>query len=291
MVMPALLLYVVFLVYPYLNAVWISLFDWLGMGPMNKFVGLDNYVKWLVEPPHSDRFWNAFWHTLVLLVGTTLTLQVLAVALALLISRIRGRISGILKVLYLIPWALAPVVVAVLWGRLLDPNVGAVNALLEDVGLGSWAQPWLGSPTFALPAIILIAAWQVIGFNALIYLAAIQAIPEDLNESAKLAGASSLRVVRSITLPLIRPTLLTMLAIQIIASFSFFEMVWLTTQGGPFYATDVLGSLFYRTGFGGQNASAIGFGQASALAVLIALIVIPSSIIIIRLRRRYDVAF
>lgn len=292
MLAPALLLYVLFMVYPFIESIRISLYDWRGLGPMDHFVGFQNYVQLLTRPPFSVRFWNAVAHNLFVLAFSVLTLQVPAIVLALLLNR-PGRLTATLKVVLLLPWALSPVIVATLWGILLHPEHGAVNATLRAMGLDMVARAWFGDPTFALPAATLIGSWQVLGFNALIYVAAAGAIPGDVIEAAELDGAGSLRRAWSVIVPLLRPTILTMFGLQVIFAFSYFELIYLVTgpEGGPFYATDVLGTLFYRTAFGGFYSGATGFGQGAAISTLIALAVIPSSVMVIRLRRRFDVFY
>jgi len=294
MLVPALLLFSLFMVYPFILSVRISLFDWQGLGPIDHFVGLQNFITTLTKAPSSDRFWNALNHNFFLFLASTLTLQVPAVGLALILATISGRTAGTLRVLYLLPWAIAPVVVAILWQRLLFPGTGLVDGAFTAVGLPAPQIPFLGDPTLALPTIVLIASWQVIGFNALIYLSAILAIPRELSEAARVDGAGVMRTARSLTLPLIRSTIITMVGLQIIAAFSTFELIYLIegSTGGPFFTTDVTSVLMYRTGFGGFGASSVPqFGMASSIATLAALAVIPTSIVVIRLRNRWHVSY
>jgi raffinose/stachyose/melibiose transport system permease protein len=293
MLVPALVIYVVFAIIPVIESLRISLYDWHGLGPMTDFVGLANYVAILVGPTLSPRFWPALLHNLVILTFGIVTLQVPAMALALLLWRRKAPLSALLRTLYLIPWAMAPAVVATLGQLMLDPEHGAVNELLQAVGLGGLIRPWLGDPTFALPAIILLGNWIVLGFIVLIYLAALRAIPAEILEASRIDGATHARTIWHVVLPLLRPTILTMIGLGIISSFSYFEMVYLVTgvDGGPFYATDVLATFFYRTTFGGNFGYGGSFGAGAAIATLMVLIVIPSSIAVIRLRRRYDVGY
>lgn len=293
MLVPALVIYVVFAIVPVIQSLRISLYDWHGLGPMKDFVGLANYIEILVGPILSPRFWPALMHNLVILTFGIVTLQVPAMALALLLWRRNAPASALLRTIYLLPWAIAPAVVATLGQLMLHPEHGAVNQLLRAAGLGGLVRPWLGDPTFALPAIILMGNWIVLGFIVLIYLAALRAIPSEIIEASRIDGATNARATWYVVLPLLRPTILTMIGLGIISSFSYFEMVYLVTgvDAGPFYSTDVLATFFYRTTFGGNFGYGGSFGAGAAIATLMVLIVIPSSIAVIRLRRRYDVGY
>jgi raffinose/stachyose/melibiose transport system permease protein len=188
------------------------------------------------------------------------------------------------------PNTLSVVVVGFLWNLLLNPQFGAVNSVLRSVGLDSLARPWLGDPDFALPSIVAVNAWSNMGFPILIFLAAILGVPSDLTEAARLDGASELRIIWSIVLPLLLPTLITLVVLNFIASVNTFELVFAMagSEGGPFFATDVLGTLFYRMAFGGVGGiyAGAGLGGAAALATLMLLIVLPVSVFVIIYQRR-----
>ena len=148
---PALALYLTFMVLPALGVILISFTKWTGMGPITQFVGLDNYFAVLVRAPYGSQFWNAIVHNLFVLFFGSLALQVPAIILALLVWR-RGRSGTVFKVIFLLPFAMSPVVTAVLWRLLLNPVAGAVPAGLQAVGLGGLVTTWLGDPTWGQDA-------------------------------------------------------------------------------------------------------------------------------------------
>jgi raffinose/stachyose/melibiose transport system permease protein len=291
MLAPAFLLYLAFMVIPAVGVVFISLFRWSGLGPLSNFVGLDNYISVLFRMPWSSMFWNALRDNLFILVFGTVTLHVPAILLALLVWR-RGWSGTVFKTILLLPFAISPVVIAVLWKLLLNPQAGALQATLTAVGLGGFSRPWLGDPFWALPVVTLIGNWQVLGFNVLMYNAAMAAIPIDVIDAARL-DAGTIRTYWHVVLPLIRSTMITLLVLMIIWSFSYFEYVYLITggEGGPFFKTDVLGTLFYRIIFGGTKPGVISFGEGAAVGTIMLLLVVPTSIVLVRLRRRFDVAY
>ena len=293
MLLPALILYITFTIIPLIQSVRISLFDWHGLGPMKNFVGLANYVEILTGPILSERFWPALGHNLFILTFGVATLQIPALAMALLLWKRSSPVGATFRTIYLLPWAIAPAVVATLGQLMLHPEYGAFNELLRALGLGGLVRPWLGDATFALPAIILLGNWIVLGFIILIYLASLRSIPSEILEAAEIDGASGGQTIWRVVLPLLRPTILTMIGLGIISSFSYFEMVFLVTgvDAGPFYSTDVLATFFYRTTFGGNFGYGGSFGAGAAVATLMFIIVVPSSIVVVRLRRRYDVGY
>ncbi len=293
MLLPALTLYLAFTIYPLIQSVRISLYDWHGLGPMKDFVGLANYIEILVGPTLSERFWPALLHNLIILTFGIATLQIPALIVALLLWQRPARVGAVFRTIYLLPWAISPAVVATLGTLMLHPQYGAINSLMRAVGLGGLVRPWLGDPTFALPVIILLGNWIVLGFIILIYLASLRSIPYEVLEAAAIDGASYRQTIWKVVLPLLRPTILTMIGLGIISSFSYFEMVFLVTgiDAGPYYSTDVLATFFYRTTFGGNFGYGGSFGAGAAVATLMLLIVIPSSVAVVRLRRRYDVGY
>jgi raffinose/stachyose/melibiose transport system permease protein len=177
----------------------------------------------------------------------------------------RGR--GFLRVTYVLPFMISPLVVGYIWTLILNPTFGPVNSVLKDLGLDEFARPWLGDPATAFPVVILVNAWYYLGFPMLLFAAGLAAIPEDYAEAAEVDGASPWQTFRHVTFPLLLPVFGTVAILVFIYSFNVFGLVWSMggVDGGPIGSTDVLGLLFYRTAFqGGINA----FGTASALAVI-----------------------
>lgn len=289
MLAPGLLMYLVFIIWPFANTIYVSFFNWSGLGPIDDFVGLDNYTKLFNRVPLKNQFSNALGNTVQVFILSVILSTFVGLAFALILSRkIPG--SRVYQALFFMPNTLSVVVVGFLWNLLLNPQFGAVNSVLRGVGLDSLARPWLGDPDFALPSIVAVNAWSNMGFPILIFLAAILGIPSDLIEAARLDGAGELRIIRTIVLPLLMPTLITLVVLTFISSVNTFELVFAMegSEGGPFFATDVLGTLFYRMAFGGVGGiyAGAGMGGAAALATMMLLIVLPVSAFVIIYQRK-----
>ncbi len=288
MLAPGLAIYLAFIIWPFANTIRVSFYNWSGLGPLDDFVGFANYTNLFNRAPVNRQFSNALSNTGQVFLLSTVVSTFVGLMFALILSRkIPG--SRMYQALYFMPNTLSVVVVGFLWNLLLNPQFGAVNAVLRGVGLGNLARPWLGDPDFALPSIVAVGAWANMGFPILIFLAAILGIPSDLTEAARLDGASELRVIASIVIPLLWPTLITLIVLNFIASINTFELVFAMegSEGGPFFATDVLGTLFYRMAFGGVGGvSGTGLGGAAALATLMLVIVLPVSVLVVIYQRR-----
>lgn len=289
MLVPGLAMYLAFIIWPFANTIRVSFYNWSGLGPLDDFVGLRNYTNLFNRAPINRQFSNALSNTAQVFLLSTILSTFVGLMFALILSRkIPG--SRFYQALYFMPNTLSVVVVGFLWNLLLNPQFGAVNAVLRSIGLDSLARPWLGDPDFALPSIVAVSAWANMGFPVLIFLAAILGIPSDLLEAARLDGASELRVIASIVIPLLWPTLITLIVLNFIASVNTFELVFAMagSEGGPFFATDVLGTLFYRMAFGGVGGvyAGTGLGGAAALATLMLVVVLPVSIFVIIYQRK-----
>ncbi|MCG5253560.1 carbohydrate ABC transporter permease [Brevibacillus agri] len=288
--LPALIVYTLFVLYPILSAFLYSLYDWQGI-KRGVFVGLKNFVTLFTVEPFNEMFWNAFGHNVSYFVIEMIVQNGIAFGLAFLIYRkIHG--SAFLKIAYFMPRLLSVIVIGFLWKLVLNPNYGALNTLLAEVGLQEWARPWLGDPDTALIAIILINCWFGIGFAMLIFLAGLQAIPEELIEAARLDGARGLRLLWKIILPLCMPAITIMTIFTFIQAFEAFELVYAMqgSMGEPFRSTDTLAVYFYRMAFssaGGAGDLAVGLG--SALAVVLFFIVASVSAVSLYLMRKREV--
>jgi raffinose/stachyose/melibiose transport system permease protein len=292
MLMPALLIYLVFIIYPFANSIFISFYEWSGVGPMDKFVGFGNYVKFLTEEPFSDMFFRAIAHNLVVLVINLLVSVFFGIFIAYLLSRnLRG--ANTYKALFFLPHTLSLAIVAFLWGLMLNPQWGIINNILKSIGLDNLALPWLGNEFTALPTVIIIGLWHSLGFPILVFLAAIISIPKELQEAAVVDGASGFTIFTRVILPLLMPPLITIAVLTFIGSLGTFELIFLLqgAEAGPFYSTDVLGTLFYRTAFGGMGSTATGMGLGAALATIMFLIMVPISLLSIYIQKKIDVQY
>lgn len=257
---PSLVLLLVFSAAPLLFAFYLSFHGWNLLEPAKPFVGLQHYI----ELAGDGLFWNAAKNTAVYALYVPLTMAC-ALAVAILLNRrIRG--VAILRAIFFLPYITSFVAISIVWQWMYDPNFGIFNWLLGLIGLGPF--PWLNSPSTALFALIIMAVWIHIGFQMVIFLAGLQAIPNELYEAAMIDGAGPWRRFRKITLPMLKPTTFFVLVTSIIGSFQVFTFVYVMTEGGPLHATDVIVYHIY------QNAwQFLRMGYASAMSwVLFAVI-------------------
>ena len=264
--LPALAVYVVFLVYPSITSLFFSLTDWDGLSPTYNIVGLQNYVDMTKDPVIATALKNNVIWTVV-----TLTVPlVVGLALAILLNgKVRGK--PILRLIFYTPAVLPLVSIASIWGWLYNPQYGAINEFLRLIGLGELAQPWLGQDSTALAAVMVPAIWVRVGFPMLLYLAALQGISTEMYEAATVDGATRAQQFWHITMPSLRPAHYIVLALSLIDSFKVFDLIYATTYGGPGTATQVMGTWMYANVFQYYQA---GYGTAIAVVVTVIAIVV-----------------
>lgn len=264
--LPALAVYAVFLVYPSLSSVWISFTDWDGLSSNQNFVGLANYERLLGDPVFATAIVNNLVWTAVTLVVPVVLGLILAVAL----DR-KSRAQPLIRLMFYLPGVLPLVAIASIWGWLYNPTDGLINTILDVVGLGGLAQPWLGQDSTALGAIMVPAVWLRTGFPMLLYLAALQAIPREIHEAAMVDGASPWQRFFYITMPSLRSAHYIIIALSLIDSFKVFDLVYAMTAGGPGTSTQVVGTWMYTNVF---TYYEMGYGTAMAVLVTLASIAI-----------------
>ena len=239
-----------------------------------RFVALRNYVRLLRDPLFSIALGNTFYFVVV---GVPLTIA-LSLGAALLLSSRRVRLQGLFRTLFFLPVVTTLVAVAVVWRYVYHPRFGLLNQGLGALGLGPI--DWLGDPHWAMPAIIVMAAWKNFGFNMIVLIAALQSIPDNLYEAARLDGASELQQLRHVTLPMLAPTLLFVTVITVIGYFQLFAEPYVMTQGGPANRTLSIVLLMYEQGFRWWN-----MGYAAAIAVVLFAVILGATALQMRLRR------
>lgn len=271
---PAILLLLGLVLYPIVYSFWLSLHAYNLRQPNRvRFIGLDNYATVL----SSDQFWSAAGNTALFCAGSISLTVVLGTLLALLLNEsFPGR--GLLRAVMLLPWAIPPVVNGLIWQWLLDGQHGLINALLLGAGLISEPQAWLSQTSTAMPALILAQVWNHVPFVAVVMLAALQTVPEELYDSARLEGAGVLQRFRHITLPWLSHALLLVLVTQTMVALRTFDIIYVLTGGGPGSATTVIAWLTYVTTF-----NLTDFGRGNAYAYLIALVTLGLSLLYIRM--------
>lgn len=276
---PALFVIGLFFLLPVAAGVALSLtdFDIYALADVSnlRFVGLDNYLRMLQTP----LFWQALANTLYfVLVGVPLSLAASLGAALLLHSRL-ARFKPFLRTALFAPVVTTLVAVAVIWRYLFHTRYGVVNYALGGVGVDPI--DWLGDPHWAMPTIILLAVWKNFGYNMVIFLASLQAIPENLYEAARIDGASWLRQIVHITLPMLGPTLLMVGILTTAGYFQLFAEPYVMTQGGPLRSTVSVLYFMYEEGFKWWN-----FGAASAVAVLLFALIFAVTWLLIRVSRQ-----
>ncbi|WP_369229936.1 carbohydrate ABC transporter permease [Streptomyces sp. R21] len=267
-VAPAMLGFLVFLLWPTLRGVYLSFTRFNLLTPA-KWVGLDNYVRMV----HDPIFWDSLKVTVEYVLINIGVQTVSALAIAVLLQRLTQ--SAVLRGIVLTPYLMSNVVAGIVWLWILDTQLGIGNEIIGALGFDRI--PFLADETWAIPTIALINVWRHVGYTALLLFAGLQAIPNDMYEAAKVDGASERRMFLRITMPLLRPVLAVVLIMTVIGSFQVFDTVAVTTQGGPANATNVLQYYIYGSAFGRFQ-----FGYASAMSV--ALLVVLSAITFVQYR-------
>lgn len=272
---PALLVYTVFMALPLFNSLRLSLFTGTGF-TLNTYVGLANYRELFTQTLMSERFWNAFGNTWLFFFVHMFVQNTLGLIFALILSNVRLRGRVIYRTVIFIPATLAIVITGFLWKLILNPQWGSVNLLLQNLGLD--AIPWLGLTETALPAISLVSSWQWVGIPTMIFLAALQGIPEEYFEAAAIDGASALKVFAHIKLPLLTPIVGVVTILTFTGNFNAFDVVFAMAgiNGPPEYSSDILGTFFYRVGIAGEHPVGIpnmGMGAAVASITFIVLLI------------------
>ena len=273
---PAVLLYVALVFVPLVLAFAYSLTDKNLLSPHTGFVGLDNYRNLLSD----DVFKQSVKVTAIMTALIVLLPNVLGLGIALMLSG-ETKLFATLRTIFFIPIVLAGVVVSFIWQAMLT-DYGVINTVLGSIGLSGLEQGWLDTPNYAIGSIVAVATWQYVGLCAVIYLAALKAIPDELIEAAEVDGCTGFRRFRRITWPLVAPAVTINTVLLLITGFKLFDYVKIITNGGPGGSTNNMALNIYSVGFT-QNA----FGLASAQAVvLFAVVAGISSIAVILLRRR-----
>jgi raffinose/stachyose/melibiose transport system permease protein len=257
---PALVLYAAFVIVPMVLAVYYSLFNWNGLGPLDKFIGLDNYTRALGDPV----FRAAVGHNAFIVVASVVIQLPLAIGLALLLNRrLRGR--AILRMVLFAPYVLSEVVTAVAWQLILQPS-GPINDLLKGIGLESWAQLWLADRDLVIYSLFIVITWKYLGFGIVLFLAGLQGVPSELLEAATVDGASPWQRTRHIVLPLLGPTIRIWIFLSVIGALQLFDLVWIMTKGGPSNASVTMATFLIDRGF---ERSQIGYGSAAAVLLFV----------------------
>ncbi len=276
---PFLVVYAVFLLFPFFKGIWISLHSWnlleVAFNPEAKtWIGLANFLDLLTL---DRRFWDIVLHTLEFVFLTVPTITIIGLLLAVALNR-ETRAMAILRTLFFLSQVLSVTVVTLIWQLLYSPQQGLIGKVLEALGLE--ALDWVTSPDRAMPSLVIVTVWWSIGFAMILFLAGLQEIPQERYEAARLDGASRWRLLWHITLPGIRRTTTLVVIFEIILHFQVFGQSHLITRGGPNDQTQVLVRYIYQTAFRDSE-----LGYASALAMVLFFLMLGFSVLQLRLNR------
>lgn len=285
--LPALVIYLTFMAGPLFDSLRLSLFTGEGYNPTT-FVGLQNYVDLFTNPLWRGKFFGAVWHTCIFFSIHMLVQNSLGLFFAnLLSSEFKGR--NFYRTIIFAPATLSVLVTGFLWTLILNPQWGAVNKILIAMDLKSLALPWLGKEELALPIISLVSSWQWVGMPTVIFLAGLMGISEELLEAARIDGASEWAIFWRIKFPLLRPVIGIVAILTFVDNFNAFDVIYAMAgaRGEPSYSTDLLATLFYRTGIAGEHPVGIpNMGMGAAIATMTFMILMLGVLLWLYLSRR-----
>ena len=273
-ILPTIILFGGFVVWPLLQTVYLSFHDWNGIGTL-EFSGISNYVEFFRDP----HVWQSFKNNVLWMICSCTIPIVIGLVQASLLVNSGIRHSKIFQLILFLPQVFSSVVAAVIWSWMYNPVLGPLNKALEAIGLSGLAKAWLGDEKTVMFALLIMSIWLSYGFNMVVYSAAIQGIDSDIYEAATLDGCGPLRKLVSVTVPCVRTTTTTLLMFALIDSFKVFDIVYQMTKGGPGYSSHVLSYYLYNEAF---IRNRIGYG--SAIAVVLTIFILIVSRVFLRVR-------
>jgi multiple sugar transport system permease protein len=274
---PSLLILGVFVLWPILQSFWYSLHDWTIGATTQPWVGLGNYTKLFADP----QFQRALANTLIITVVSTAVLVVVGLGLALALQS-ENVVTRVVRSAFFFPTVISLTTVGMVWRFLLDPDIGLVGGVTHALGLGS--VNWLQSTTWALPTVIFVNVWKNAGFVMIVLVAGLKAIPGEYYEAASLDGAGRVQLLRNVTLPSLRPTMLFVTFMVTVQSLQLFDLVYVMTGGGPLFHTETLVTKVYSDGFTNYET-----GYAAATSWVLFIVVVLVSALQLRIFRYNDV--
>ena len=262
--LPAFTVYLAFTAYPVVRTLWNSVHTVL---PRNaEFVGFANFAALA----RDDLFWRSVRNTFVWACVSPLAEVTIGLLLALaLYARIPGR--RFFRIAWFTPVLMSYIVVGIIWVWIYNYDWGAANAILRAVGLGAYVQAWIGDPKLALPSLIFVTTWMWTGFNMVVLLAAMHSLPAEVLEAAELDNCGWAAKLWHVVMPLIRPTILNLVVLSFIGKMKIFDLVWITTKGGPLWSTETVSTYLYKRAF---EWSTFDLGYPSTIAVVWFVIVL-----------------
>ena len=277
-VIPAVILFFIFMIMPTISVFWMSLFKWGGLSNNKKFVGLNNFIILFKD----EKFIKSFQNTLFLIVFVSIVTLILAIALAAILIRKDIKFNNFFRIVFYLPNILSVVVISAIFSAILNPNQGIINATLSLFKLESWQRMWLGDHKTVVWCISIAMIWQAVGYYMVMYMSAMSSVPESLYEAADLEGASKIHQFFSITLPLVWGTVRTTLTFFIISCINLsFLFVKVMTSGGPDGASETVLGYMYKQAYGNSS-----YGYGMAIGVVIFLFSFGLSLILSKITER-----
>lgn len=265
-VLPALVFYLIFVIYPAAGTIRLSLCEWNGVGADKVFVGLKNYVKLV----HDPQVWSALRNNIVWILVTVFIPTVLALFLAVALTTKKLKGVTFFRVTLFLPSIVSMVVVAIVWKWIFNQSYGTLNQLLKSIGLKKLATSWLGNPKTALGALLGAGSWTHYGFCMVIFLAALQGMDDTYLEAAMIDGANAFQRFIYVKIPLLKNTITLIVLNSMIGSFKVFDIIWVSTQGGPYHASETISTYLYNQAFVLNNT---GMGAAAAIFLMIIIMI------------------
>ena len=264
-VVPTLLLYLAIIFIPIIMSVGYSTLDWDGIGE-GTFIGIQNYMQMF----SNGRFLNSVINSLLFATVSIVIQLPISLALALILAG-GVRLEKFYRTVYFIPVIISTVVIGQLWIKIYNADYGLLNTLLQSIGLESWMNEWLGQENTALVCAFIPILWQYVGYHMLIMYAGAKSISADIYEAAKIDGATSIKTAWYITIPLLKPILKVCITFSLIGALKVFDLIYVLTNGGPFYSTEVPSTLMYTTIF---NNFQYGYGSAISVFIILECLVL-----------------
>ncbi|MGQ3479652.1 carbohydrate ABC transporter permease [Paenibacillus sp. TY11] len=275
---PALIFYAIFLLIPTISGMYYSFTDWNGLNPNYSFIGLGNFVESLKEDPD---FLNSLWFTLKYVLVMIVLQNVLALALAVLIES-RTRTKGFFRTIFFMPNMISTIISAFMWTFVFS---SVLPQIAEKTAIAFLGQSWLGDPKVSFFSIIIVSLWNGVGYMMIIYLAALQGVPQSLKEAAIIDGANAFQTLRSVTLPMITHAITICFFLTLNGAFKVYEVVYGLTGGGPGRSTQVITMNIYEEAFSNN----FRYGYASAKSVILFAIVLIFTLIQLRVMKKREV--
>ncbi|GAA0401265.1 sugar ABC transporter permease [Paenibacillus motobuensis] len=276
--LPALFIFCFFVIVPIIWSAWYGFYDWKGIGAM-KFIGFGNYAEIIQDPVFATSLRN----NLIVVAASVFGQVPIALALA-LVLRQSTLYQRIIRSVVFLPMVLSSVVIGIIWGYIYHPQIGILNSLLDWIGLGTWKQAWLSNPNISMYMLAIPIIWNFIGPYMIMYIAALQNIPSEIEDASAIDGAKPMRMLFSIRLPMIWDTIKVTVVLCISGSLKTFDLIYVMTGGGPAHSTELLASYMYNNTF-----SIYRFGYGSAIStsiIIISMVLIAGSQLLMRRNTR-----